>query len=122
MGEYNKAIEELLNDFENLQLTELIKQVNMQAGTPTGSVGSNNPNNYETGEPSNPFRTQPIHKNKHTANFQNKRRHPIRRSTINEEFKQKNSFLLEPVPALVWILCSSFKTLFTCKCTRLIVD
>ena len=45
MGEYNKAIEELLNDFENLQLTEIVKQVNMQSGVLTGSVGSNNPTN-----------------------------------------------------------------------------
>ena len=57
MGEYNREIEELLNDFENLQMTELVKQVNMQAGTPTGSVRSNNPNNFETGETSNPFQT-----------------------------------------------------------------
>ena len=103
MGEYNKAIEELLNDFENLQLTELVKQVNMQVGTPTGSVGSNNLNNYETGEPSNPFGTNPIHKNKHTANFQNKKRHPTRMNTVNEEFKPKNPLLLEPVPA--WGYC-----------------
>ena len=48
----------------------------MQAGTPTGSVGSNNPNNFETGEPSNPF--QNIHKNKHTDNFKNKRKFLMR--------------------------------------------
>ena len=77
MGEYNKATEELLNGLENLQLTELVKQVNMQAGTSTGSVRSNNPNNYEIWEPSNPIRTQSTHKNKHTTNFQNKRRPPI---------------------------------------------
>ena len=110
MGEYNKAIEKLLNDFENRQLTELIKQVNMQEGTPTGSVGSNNPNNYETGEPSNPFRTQSTHKNKHTANFQNKRGPPIRRGTINEEFKQKNHFLLELVPAWEYFLNINYVT------------
>ena len=99
MGKYNKAIEELLNDFENLQLTELVNQVNMQSGTPTESLGSNNPNNYETEEPSNPFRNNPIRKNKHTDNFQNKSKPPKRMTTINEEFKLKNSLLLEPVPA-----------------------
>ena len=104
MGEYNKAIEELLNDFENLQFTELVKQVNMQAGTPTGSIGSNNPNNYETGESSNPLKINLIHKNKYTANFQNKRIPPIRKSTINEEFKQKNPFFLESVPAWRYFL------------------
>ena len=76
----------------------------MQAGTPTESVGSNNPNNYETGEPSNPFRTNPIHKNKYTANFQNKRRPPMKMNTINEEFKPKNPFLLEPVPTWGYFL------------------
>jgi len=72
----------------------------MQAGILAGSVGSNNPNNYETGEPSNPFRTNPIRKNKH-IDFQNKRRPPYKRmSSINEEFKQKKKPLLsEPVPA-----------------------
>ena len=35
MGEYNKFIEELLNDFENLQLIELVKQANMLPGVPT---------------------------------------------------------------------------------------
>jgi len=100
MGEYNKAIEELLNNFENLQLTKLVKQVNMQTGTPTGSVGNNNLNNYEIEETSNPFRNNPIRKNKHTENFQNKRRHPIRMNTINEEFKLKSPLQLEPVP--IW--------------------
>ena len=104
MGDYNKAVEELLNDFENLQLTELVKQVNIQAGTLTESVGSNNLNNYETGEPSNPFRSNTIYKNKHTVNFQNKKRHPTKMNTINEEFKPKNPFLLEPVPALGYFL------------------
>ena len=32
------------------------------------------------------------------------------------ELKMSGSMLV------MWILCSSFKTLFTCKCTRLIVD
>ena len=86
--------EELLNDFENLQLIEFVKQVNMQIGTTTGSVGRNNPNNYETGEPSNPFRNNPTRKKKHTDNFQNKKRPPIRMSTINEEFKLQNPLLL----------------------------
>ena len=111
MGDYNKIIEKLLNDFENLQLTKLVKQVNIQSGTPTGSVGSTNPNNYKIGEPSNPFRTNPIHKNKHTANFQNKRRPPIRKSTINEEFKQKkNPLSLEPVPAWEYFLKINYVT------------
>jgi len=88
----------LKNNFENLQLIELAKKVNVQTGTPTRSVGSNNPNNYEPGQPSNPFRTNPIHKNKHTANFQNKRRPPMKTNTIHEEFKQKNPFLLELLP------------------------
>ena len=30
MREYNKSIEELLNYFENLQVVEIVKQVNMQ--------------------------------------------------------------------------------------------
>ena len=94
MGEYNKVIEELLNNFANLQLTELVKQVKMQTETPTRSIGSNNLNNYETREPSNPFRNNPTQKKKHTDNFQNKRRPPIRMSTINEEFKLQNPLLL----------------------------
>ena len=100
MGYYNKIIEKLLNDFENLQLTELVKQVNMQSGIPTENVGSNNPNNYETGEHSNPFRNNPTRKNKHTGNFQNKRRPPMRRCTINEEFKLKKPFTFRTV--LAW--------------------
>ena len=56
MGECNKSIEEQLNDFENFQLMEIVKQVNMQSEVPTGSVGSNNPTNYEQGETSNLFR------------------------------------------------------------------
>ena len=43
MEEYNKSIEELLNEFENFQLTEIVKQVNMQSGVPIESVWSNNP-------------------------------------------------------------------------------
>ena len=30
MGEYNKSIEEILNNFKDLQITEIVKQVNMQ--------------------------------------------------------------------------------------------
>ena len=58
MGEHNKSIEELLNDFGNLRIIEIVKQVNMQLEVTTGSIGSNNPyqNNYEHGEASNPFR------------------------------------------------------------------
>mgnify|MGYP001149442764 CR=1 FL=1 len=40
MGEYNKSIKELLNDFENLQLIETVKQVNVQSGVTTRSVES----------------------------------------------------------------------------------
>ena len=49
MNEYNNSIEELLKDFEELQIREIAKQVNPNTGTPTGSVGSNffNPDNYE---------------------------------------------------------------------------
>ena len=71
----------------------------MQAGTPTGSVGSNNPNNFERGEPSNPFQNN--HKNKHTENFKRKF---SKKSTINDEFKPKNPLQLEPVPAWGYIL------------------
>ena len=102
MSEYNREIEELLNDFENLQLTELVKQVNMQAGTPTESGGSNHPNNFERGEPSNPFQdNQNNHKNKHTENFKRK---VSKKSMINDEFKLKNPLQLEPVPAWGYIL------------------
>ena len=55
MAEYNKSIEELLNDFKNLQLTEIIKQVNMQLVVPIGGVAGNTLNNYEQAETSNPF-------------------------------------------------------------------
>ena len=41
---------------------------------------------------------------KDTDNFQNKRRPPMRMSTINEEFKLKNPLLLEPVPAWGYVL------------------
>ena len=58
MDEYNNSVEELLKDFEELQIREIVKQVNTNTGAPTGSVGSNfvNPDNYERGEPSNPTR------------------------------------------------------------------
>ena len=55
MEEYNKSMEELSNDFENIQLIELVKQANMLPGVPTWSVGRHNPNNDEQDETSNPF-------------------------------------------------------------------
>jgi len=59
LNEYNNSIKELLKDFEELQIREIVKQVNTNTGAPTGSVGSNlfNPENYERGETSNPSRT-----------------------------------------------------------------
>ena len=51
-------LEELLKDFKELQIAEIVEQVNTNAGAPTASVRSNLPipNNYEHGETSNPFR------------------------------------------------------------------
>ena len=58
MDEYNNSIEELLKDFEELQIREIVKQVNTNTGAPIGSVGSNfvNPDDYEKGEPSHQSR------------------------------------------------------------------
>ena len=103
MGEYNKAIEELLNDFENLQLTKLVKQINMQSGAPTGSIGCNNQNNFETGETCNPFRNERDHKNKHADNFRKKQKFSIKRPFINDEFKPKSPLQLESVPTWGYI-------------------
>ena len=52
MGEHNKSIEDLLKEFEDQQISEMAKQVNMNTGGPTRSVGVNipDPNNYEQGE------------------------------------------------------------------------
>ena len=106
MGEYNKSIEELLKDFEDLQTSEIVKQVNMQSGNPTdiGSTGSNQPTSnpfYEQGETSNSFQSR------RTPSLKNKKKpSPLtsKRQTINEEFKPKNPFLQEPVPAWGYFL------------------
>ena len=41
MNEYKNSIEELLRDFEELQIKEIVKQVNTNIRAPTGSVESN---------------------------------------------------------------------------------
>ena len=92
MGKYNKSIEELLKDFEDLQITEIVKQVNMQLGNPTGigSTESNQPTPnpfYEHGETSNSFQSR------RTPNLKKKKKpSPLtsKRQTINEDFKSKN--------------------------------
>ena len=43
MGEYNKTIEELLQEFKDLQIYEIVRQINMNTGGPIGSSSSNNP-------------------------------------------------------------------------------
>ena len=97
MEEYNKSIEELLNNFEGQQTTKIAKQVNMQSDVPIGSVGSNilNPNNYEQGETSNPLnigsRESRITMNKKAYSHR-------RRQTINEELKPENPLSQEPIP------------------------
>ena len=35
MNEYNNSIEELLKDFEELQIKEIVKQANTNTGAPT---------------------------------------------------------------------------------------
>ena len=47
MKECNNSIEELLRDFEELQIKEIVKQLHTNTGVPTASVGSNffNPKN-----------------------------------------------------------------------------
>ena len=101
MGEYNKSIEDLLKDFEDLQISEIVKQVNMQSDIPTGiwSIGSNHPTLnpfYEQGETSNSCqcRRRPSRRNK-------EKQSPLtlKRQTINEEFKPNNPFLQESVSA-----------------------
>ena len=85
MGEYNNSIEELLKDFEEMQITEIVKQVNMQTGNPTGigSTGSNQPPPspfYEHGETSNSFQSR------RTPNLKNKKKpspFSSKRQTIN---------------------------------------
>ena len=106
MGEYNKSIEELLKDFEDPQITEIVKQVNMQSGNPTsiGSIGSNHPtpNPFcEHGETSNSFQSR------RTPNLKNKKKPSLfssKRQTINEEFKPKNPISQEPIPAWGYFL------------------
>ena len=97
-GVYNKSIEELLKDFEDLQITEIVKQVNMQSGNPTG-IGSARSNQappnpfYEHGETSNSFQSRRI------PSLKNKKKpSPLtsKRQTINEEFKPQKPFLQEP--------------------------
>ena len=93
MGDYNKSIEELLKDFTELQISEIVKQVNVNTGAPTGTVGSNfpNPENYEHGETSNPFRKY----NSARRRTQTKKAYSTkrRRSAINEEFKPRNPIM-----------------------------
>jgi len=83
MNEYNKSIKELLKDFEELQITEIVKQVNTNIGAPTGSIGINffNLENYERGEPSNPFKNYEASK--------------------KEEWQQKSPIILEEDQLLI---------------------
>ena len=100
MDEYNNSIEELLKDFEELQIREIVKQVNTNTGAPTGSVGSNfvNPHNYEREEPSNPTRSfdTPLRRS-YNKNY---RGLPPwkRKTTITEEFQPKNPIIQKPIP------------------------
>ena len=99
MNEYNNSIEELLKDFEEPQIKEIIKQVTTNTAAPIGCVRSNffNPENYERGETSNPFRNY-----KASWRTTTKKAYPPRRrnSTINEQFQPKNPIIPEPIP--VW--------------------
>ena len=96
MNEYNNSIEELLKDFEELQIREVVKQVNNNTGAPTGSVGSNfvNPDDYKKGEPSNQSRGTNTSFHKYSRGFP----HRKRRTTITEKF-HKNPLDQEPIPA-----------------------
>ena len=100
MNEYNNSIEELLKDFEELQIRGIVKQVNANTGAPTGSVGSNfvNPDNYERGEPSNPTRSSdtPLRSsyNKNTRGLPRRKR----KTTVTKEFQPKNPLNQEPIP------------------------
>ena len=87
MGEHNKPIEEPSKEFEDLQISKMVKQVNMQSGMSIGSIGNNNPY-YEQGESSNPFHSKEPHK--HKAKGQRYFYNIKRKSMINEEFKPKN--------------------------------
>ena len=103
MNEYNNSIEELLKDFEELQIREIVKQVNTNTGAPTGSVGSNfNPDNYEyeQGEPSTQSRGTKTSFQKYTKGMP----HRKRRTTITEEFQPKNPLDQEPIPAWGYFL------------------
>ena len=88
MNGYNNSIEELLKDFEELQIKEIGKQAKTNTGAPIESVRSKffNPDNYERGEPSNPARD--YEKPLRNKNYQGL--HPRRRKAIIiEEFKPK---------------------------------
>ena len=101
MNEYNNSIEELLRDFEELQIKEIVNQVNINTEAPTGSVGSNffNSKNYERGETLDPSKNyeSPLRRIG-TKNYRgrNLRR---RKPTITEEFQPKNPIIQEPIPA-----------------------
>ena len=101
MGEYNKSIEELLKDFEDLRISAILKQVNMQSGVPTGSNHPNPNPFYEQGEASNSFQSRKPRnqkdKKRQTFNSQ-------KRQAINEEFKPKNPLLQEVVPTWRYFL------------------
>jgi len=102
MDEYNNSIEELLKDFEELQIREIVKQVNTNTGAPTGSVGSNfvNPGDYEKGEPSNQSKGTNTSFHKYSRGLP----HRKRRTTITEEFQPKNPLDQEPIPAWGYFL------------------
>ena len=78
----------------------------MQSANPTGigSTGSNQPTPnpfYEHGETSNSFQSR------RTPSLKNKKKPSSltsKRQTINEEFKPKNPFLQEPIPARGYFL------------------
>ena len=88
MGEYNKSIEDILKELEDVQISEIVKQVNMNI-----NIGGHvpNPNNYEQGENSNPFNYSSVPrrsriKKTHCSSYK-------RRQTINEEFKPRNPLI-----------------------------
>ena len=101
MGEYNKSIEELLEEFQDQQISEMVKQVNTQLGVPTRSIGSNNLN-HKPGESSIPPHLRESYKPKAKGRkyYNMDKQKPM----INEEFKPKNSLIQEPVPSFRYFL------------------
>jgi len=102
MNEYNNSIEELLKDFEERQIREIVKQVNTNIGASTGCVRSNfiNPGNYERAEPSNPTRSFDTSFTKTSRALPRRKK----RTTVTEEFQPKNPLNQEPIPSWSYFL------------------